>query len=181
MGRRGRSSLRPGGMGQFSLSRRPHLGCCRRQEDCDGPCVVRGRRRACTGRRPGAGHGRGARGGAAAITAQPLPPGSSSLPLVAIRSLSSLLGGGVRPLLGDLPASRLRGGSGLKGILLPVSRVEASARALGQIAARAYSPCVLSFSGVSLAASFSSLSPSSSCSVSGSCLIGRAVPLPCPG
>lgn len=139
MGRRGRGSRRPGVMGQFSSSRRPHLDCCRRREYCDGRCVVRRRRSSpCPGRRPGAGHGRGARGGAAAITAQPLPPGSSSLPLVATRFLFSSLGGGVRPLLGDLPCSRFKGGYGLK-VLSPVSRVEASPRVLGQIAAGAYS------------------------------------------
>lgn len=55
------------------------------------------------------------RGGAAAITAQPLPPGSSSLPLVAARSISSPLGCGVRPLPGNLLASRFRGGDGLGG------------------------------------------------------------------
>lgn len=125
-------------MGQFSSSRLPHLDCCRRREYCDGRCVVRRRSSPCPGRRPGAGHGRGARGGAAAITAQPLPPGSSSLPLVATRFLSSSLGGGVRPLLGDLPCSRFKGGYGLK-VLRPVSRVEASPRVLGQIAAGAYS------------------------------------------
>lgn len=28
------------GMGPLSPSRRPHCGCCRRQEDCDGLCVA---------------------------------------------------------------------------------------------------------------------------------------------
>lgn len=97
-------------MEPFSPSRRPHLGYCRRQEDCDGRCVVRGRRSLCPGRRPRAGHGPGARGGAAAITAQPLPPGSSSPPSVAARSLSSPLGGSVRPLRRDLLASGFGGG-----------------------------------------------------------------------
>lgn len=88
-------------MGQLSPFRRSQLGCCHRQEDGDGLCVAWGRRSPCPGRQPGAGHGPGARGGAAAITAQPLPPGSSSLPLVAARSLSFPLIGGVRPLHGD--------------------------------------------------------------------------------
>lgn len=102
-------------MGPLSPSRRPHCGCCRGQEDCDGLCVAGYRRSPCPGRRPGAGHGQGARGGAAAITAQPLPPGSSSLPLVAARSISSPLGCGVRPLPGNLLASTLRGGDGFGG------------------------------------------------------------------
>lgn len=107
---------RPGGMGWLSPSRHPQLGCCYGQGDCDcdGLCVARGRRSPCPGRRPGAGHGRGARGGAAAITAQPLPPGSSSLLLVAIRSLFSPLSSGARSLPGDFMAPRFRGGDGLR-------------------------------------------------------------------
>lgn len=102
--------------------------------------------------------------------------GSSSPRSVAAGSLSSPLGGGVRPLPGVLLTSRYRGGDGLGGVLLPEARAEASARALGQIAARASSPCILPFSGASLAAAFSF--PASPCSVSGSSQRGgQALPL----
>lgn len=38
--------------GTAQLFRRPRFGCCRRQQDCDGRCVARGRRSPCPGRRP---------------------------------------------------------------------------------------------------------------------------------
>lgn len=107
------------GWGSFNPSRRPRRGRCRRPEDCDGLCIAGDRRSPCPGRRPGAGHGRGARGGVAAITAQPLPLGSSSLSLVAVRSISSAFGCDVRPLPRDLLASRFRGADGLGGYSAP--------------------------------------------------------------
>lgn len=66
----------------------------------------------------------------------------------------------------------LRGGGGLGGSPLPVSRAEASPRAWGQIAPGVDGPCILSFAGVSLAATLSPFPAGGPPprSVSGSCL-----------
>lgn len=159
---------RPGGMVQLRLSRRPHPGRGRRREDWDELCGTRGRRSPCPGQRPGAGHGWGARGGTAAITAHPLPPGPSVLLFVAAWSLSSPLGSGARPLPGGLLATSFRGGNSLGTVLRSVSHMEASARAFARslrfVIFRSVFGCY-----------FCCFSPFCSCPVSRSCLIRRAV------
>lgn len=164
LGRPGRGCPRLSGMGWGSsaLPAAPTVAAVAGKET-DRLCVAGDRSSPCPGRRSGAGHGTGAGGGAAAITAQPLPSGSSQLPRWQRdpSPLPSAVVSGLYP--GTVCPQDTGVATALAGVLLPLYFVEASTQALGQIAARVYSPCILSFSGVS-GCFFLFLSPSP-CSV----------------
>lgn len=178
LGRRGRGCGRPGGRGRRRPSRRPHWGCCRRREDCGGLRAVPAAAARALGDGPEL-----VTVGVREAEQRPLLRSLFRRVLVAALSgslvFSSPLGGVVRPVPGDLLASRLRGGDGL-GVSCSLFRVWRPPPGpwVRWQPVPAFCPlpeCLWLFRSLPRRSLFSS------CSASGSAPIRRAAPPPCPG